>query len=71
MVKNMLELHVGHVYKAKRSNTLRKILWLGQTSVQYDSPAIGEPFRKIPIEKFLSWAGEDITEQMPDGEWRT
>lgn len=25
----------------------------------------------VPIEKFLKWAGRDITNEMPKGEWRS
>ena len=50
----------------------RMILHLSDTHVQYDSPSlgIGRHYPKTPIEKFLSWAGRDVTEEMPVGEWR-
>ena len=41
--------------------------------VQYDSPSVkmGRKFPKVPLEKFLKWAGRDVTEQCLPGEWRT
>nr|DAI22418.1 MAG TPA: hypothetical protein [Caudoviricetes sp.] len=59
----------------------RQILWIGQdytkdgikTCVQYDSPTVspGRKYPTITAEKFLKWAAEDVTDQMPKGEWRT
>lgn len=77
-----MELIRGHVYKAKKPRKVgvfdplwddRQILWVGLDELQYDSPSvkIGKPYPRISIEKFLKWAGEDITAQMPaDREWR-
>lgn len=75
------DLIVGHTYAAKRPVLQglfpslyndRQIVWIGLTEVQYDSPAV-RPGRHLPlvtIEKFLTWAEEDITSKMPPGEWR-
>lgn len=82
-VSSVLELKVGHVYRAKRparSGTIfkpvyndRMIVWVSAwgNEVQYDSPSVSIG-RKLPIvskEKFLSWAGKDVTEGYPKSEW--
>lgn len=81
------DLKVGHVYSAKRKTTSgffrlindRQILHIGRelldgAYVQYDSPTVkdGRHYPKVPIDKFLKWAKEDITDQIPkDLSWRT
>jgi len=74
------DLIVNHIYAAKRPSSVglfgyyndRQILWMGELSVQYDSPTVkdGRPYPKVSIENFLKWAGEDITKIMPVGAWR-
>lgn len=73
-----MELLVNHVYRAKKPQRVgfddvndRSILHLGLSSVQYDSPTVknGKRYPSIATEKFLEWAGEDVTEGYPDGDW--
>lgn len=73
-----MELIVNHIYRAKKpghtssgSVNDRMIIYMGPTTVQYDSPALrnGMRYPLIPKEKFLAWAGEDVTEGYPDGDW--
>lgn len=75
-----LELVVGHTYEAKRPRiggypamvNDRQITWIGLDVVQYDGPTVGfgRHYPKITKEKFLAWAGRDVTAEMPPGEWR-
>ncbi len=79
------DLIIGHTYSAKRQTAGRfypklindrQILHISYNHtgeyVQYDSPAVkpGANYPKIPVEKFLKWAKEDISAKMPKGEWR-
>jgi len=73
-----MDLITGHVYRAKKPvrcgfNDVndRMILHIGLVSVQYDSPSVknGKHYPSIPIDKFQAWAGEDVTEGYPDGDW--
>lgn len=74
------DLQQGHVYRAKKPRKVglfnpvwddRQILWMGGEHLQYDSPMIkdGHHYRKVLITAFLKWAGEDVTNQMPKGDW--
>lgn len=49
----------------------RQILYVGRVSVQVDSPTIrfGRRYPMIDIDKFEKWAGEDVTEGYPEGDW--
>ncbi|MFA5458353.1 MAG: hypothetical protein WC261_12065 [Synergistaceae bacterium] len=77
------DLIVGHTYSAKKRKLVwylgfdplvndRQILHISSTMVQYDSPTvkIGRLRPHIPIHTFLKWAKEDVTDEMPNGEWR-
>lgn len=76
------DLKLNHVYAAKhprRCGTVfrpvwndRMIIYIDDTIVQYDSPTVrrGQHYPKVPRDKFLAWAGEDVTAQTPDGDWR-
>lgn len=75
------DLKVGKVFSAKRRTVVgifepllndRQIKSVNHIEVQYDSPSVknGRHFPKVKIEAFLKWAKEDITEDMPKGEWR-
>ena len=77
------DIKVGRVYSAKREKVYgfmepligdRQVLWMSQDKerVQYDSPSvkIGQKRPVVPIDTFVRWAKEDITEEMPKGEWR-
>lgn len=72
------------VYEAKRPAAAsgfpplyndRQVQWVSsdRTLVQYDSPTIrdGRRYPTTTMEKFLKWAGQDVTNIMPDGEWRS
>lgn len=52
----------------------RQVAWVSsdRTRVQYDSP-MARPGRRLPVmnmEKFLKWAGKDVSALMPRGKWR-
>lgn len=77
------DLKVGRVYSAKRPRAHgiaepllndRQIVWMDSlgVEVQYDSPAVanGRRYPRVPVEKFLAWAKEDVTALCPNGEWR-
>ena len=78
------QIVVGHVYAAKRPSAVgpffeplwndRQVKWISKDGfyVQYDSPAIrnGGKFPTILLDKFIAWAGADITAEMPEGAWR-
>lgn len=83
MTSENLSLVVGRVYRAKRPARTgsiidpvwndRMIIWIGEYDVQYDSPAItlGRRYPRVSKEAFLKWAHSDITDQMPNNEWRS
>lgn len=60
------DLKVGSTYRGKRYREFlgqsndRIIVWIGDTTVQYDSDTvkIGRHLPRIDIEKFLRWAKE-------------
>lgn len=75
-----LTLVVGGVYRAKKPKGVgpfpalyndRQIKYLGLDEVQYDSPSVktGSRYPKISREKFLNWAGRDVTNSLPEGDW--
>lgn len=78
-----MELIAGHTYEARKPkasgvfNPLyndRQIVYINWTErkVQYDSPTVAMG-RRLPFtsfEKFEKWAGRDVTEEMPEGQWR-
>lgn len=76
------DLQVGHVYSAKKPQAVglfdplindRQILHMNAFGeIQYDSPTVrnGRHYPKTTVDKFLRWAKEYITDQMPKGEWR-
>lgn len=74
-----MELKVGRTYRAKKpghSQELvndRTIKWIGLEEVQYDGPAVafGRRYPKVSREKFLAWAGSDVTEELPQNEYET
>lgn len=62
------DLKVGKVYRAKRfregffgTNNDRIILWIGASSVQYDSDTVkdGRRYPTTSIESFLNWAARE------------
>jgi hypothetical protein len=66
------DIKQGQFYRAKKPVKVsdggyndRAILWVSTdfSKIQYDSPTIGQGrhYPTIPMEKFLSWAGKEIT----------
>jgi hypothetical protein len=78
-----LTLVVGHVYRAKKPRPAggilfpvyndRVIIWIGETTVQYDGPAVpeGRHFPRVKKEAFLKWAAKDVTNELPPGRWKS
>ena len=62
------DLKVGRIYRGKRfrqffgGNNDRRIVWMSDTKVQYDSDTVkmGRRFPIVDIEVFLRWAKEKI-----------
>jgi hypothetical protein len=79
-VPENLELTQGRVYRAKKPATCsgsgylndRQIIHLSSTKVQYDGPAVknGRHYPSVSREDFIKWAGKDVTDSMPHGEWQ-
>lgn len=77
-----LDIKVGHVYEAKKPKVAgifyandRHVLHIDPhfDEVQYDSPTVrnGRHYPRTRVEKFVKWAGRDVTDEMPeDGQWR-
>lgn len=78
------DLKINHVYSANKQRKCglfnqvwndRMIIWLGESTLQYDSPTIrlGQNYPQITIEKFLDWTGNngrDVTNETPNDKWR-
>lgn len=77
------DIKVGHTYRAKKPREVnfvtkekddRTVLYIGPYSknVQYDGPAvkIGAKYPTVPMDKFLKWAGHELTEE-PENAART
>lgn len=69
------DLRVDATYRAKRPRHYgdgiyndRTIIWRGETTVQYDGPAVkfGQSYPRVSIKKFLRWASHEITEAHDD-----
>jgi hypothetical protein len=69
---NAEEILDGYFYRAKKPVKVedggyndRRVLWVDHNRVQYDSPTIGNGrhYPTIPMEKFLSWVGKEITQE--------
>lgn len=77
------ELVAGNVYRAAkpaRTGSVfnpvyndRQILYINidLDTVQYDSPTVrmNRHYPKVTVEKFLKWAGTDVTEGYPNEGW--
>lgn len=72
-----------HIYEAKRPRAVgsaisprvndRMVLYISPLgAVQYDGPTvkIGQRMPMVSMKKFLKWAGRDITDHMPEDDWR-
>lgn len=79
-----MELIAGNVYEGKKKQKIgvfiplwndRQIVYIDEVTeqVQWDSPSvkIGQRRKWSSFEAFRKWARRDITDEMPDGEWRT
>lgn len=72
-----IELVHGRTYRAKKpanSGGLvndRCIVYIDSQIVQYDGPAVGfgRHYPKVDRAKFEAWAGTDVTDSLPKGEW--
>jgi hypothetical protein len=78
------DVKVGRIFSAKRPSVSgdifcpvyndRQVVHVDALGllVQYDSPAVklGRHYPRVPMEKFLKWAGADVTDSCPDGGWR-
>lgn len=72
------KFRVGRVFEAKKPKTNgfycddRQIVWRGINQVQYDSPRLktGARLPIVSLENFEKWAGRDVTDLMPEGDWR-
>jgi hypothetical protein len=75
-----MEIVRGRAYRAKKPRQAgfgyvndRQVLWVGESTVQYDSPSMsnGRRYPSIDKEKFEKWAGTDVTDILPEGDWQT
>lgn len=59
-------------YENETGKPCRNIEAVWDYVVQYDSPSVkhGKNYPKISLTKFLKWAGKEVTDLMPKGEWR-
>lgn len=59
-------------YENETGKLAKNIEAVWDYKVQYDSPSVkpGKNYPTITLTKFLKWAGKDITDTMPKGEWR-
>lgn len=76
-----MKIEVGRTYRAKKPRVSggvfsplvndRTVLWIGISDLQYDGPAVarGRSYPRISIEKFIAWAGRDVTDELPKGEY--
>ena len=77
-----MEIERGHIYRAKKPKKVeylfqpafyndRQVLYVSDTRVQYDSPTVrnGRKYPTVDRDKFEAWAGSDVTEGYPDGDW--
>ena len=69
----------GRTYRAKKPAHVngfvndRTLLHVGVFTVQYDGPAVadGARYPQVRIEAFEKWAAEDVTDQLPTGDYQT
>ncbi len=78
-----MEIKLNHIYRAKNPRKVtqlfrhffndREVIYISQNRqvVQYDSPSLknGSKYPKVSMEKFLKWAGSDVTDITPKNEW--
>ena len=74
------DIQLNHVYRAKKPKIVglftrnyddRMVVYIGPKGVQYDSPTVkfGGKYKLVTFDNFLKWAGKDVTEQTPKGDW--
>lgn len=72
-----MDIKVGRIYRAKKPANCgglcndRQVLFANAFSVQYDGPAVahGRNYPKVARDVFEKWAGADVTDELPEGEW--
>ena len=75
-----MNIERGHVYRAKKPKGIgmflpyfddRQVVYVSSDRVQYDSPTVrdGRRYPTIDRDKFEKWAGSDVTEGYPAGDW--
>ena len=76
-------VETGRVYEGKKRRRCgyifnpvwndRQVVYCSETVVQYDSPTVsnGRKYPMVSVEQFLKWAGRDVTDEMPDRDWRS
>jgi hypothetical protein len=75
------DIKIGRFYEAKRPSMVvsggglmndRKVIYVSKTQVQYDGPAVqnGRHYPTVSMDAFLNWAKRDITDEMPEFQWR-
>ena len=78
------DVRVGRIYAARRparTGTVfapvwndRQVIYIspGRDQVQFDSPTVkrGRSYPRATMDAFVSWAGADVTDQVPAGGWR-
>lgn len=77
----MSKFSVGQVWRAKRPANAgglvndRQIKWISSFdgAIQYDGPAVanGRHYPKVSAEQFEKWAGREVADELPEGEWAT
>ncbi len=78
------DIKVGGIYRSKKPKRVlfnfvnevvddRQVCFVSPLGgqVQFDSPSIktGKHYPTITMEKFLAWAGSDVTGTLPKDEW--
>lgn len=77
-----MNIEHGHIYRAKKPKKVerlfqpafyndRQVVYVSDARVQYDSPTVrdGRKYPTIERAKFEAWAGSDVTEGYPRGDW--
>ena len=72
------DIKEGRTYRAKKPANCkgffndRTVIYVGHFDVQYDGPAVsnGSHYPSVTKEKFLKWAGRDVTDELPEGRYQ-
>lgn len=72
-----LKLERGRTYRGQKPACVpscrlvndRTVIYVGVDEVQYDGPSVapGRHYPRVPIGKFLEWAGHDLSDELPPG----